>query len=235
MASGGTVSTCRDALNSLVQTIYVGVTNSVPCMQTTTRRLRFEGLEPRLALTTLMYTPSLVADPTWTPDSSVTDWVDESTGFPSAWQQNAVAEFPPSAAGPVALSYSALAGLPLIYASEIIIDDGSEQLFLHRLLRGALEIPATGTTIQVGQNSPHAPTATISLPVVSQGTAGVVTTTGPGTLVIGAGSTATFDSITVGQNSGDAGVLRVDGTLNIAANGVLDVASSTAFSGAGND
>ncbi len=71
------------------------------------------------------------------------------------------------------------------------------------------------------------------MPVVSQGTAGVVTTTGPGTLVIGAGSTATFDSITVGQNSGDAGVLRVDGTLNIAANGVLDVASSTALSGAG--
>ncbi len=110
-----------------------------------------------MALTTLMYTPSLVADPTWTPDSSVTDWVDESTGFPSAWQQNAVAEFPPSAAGPVALVNSALAGLPLIYASEIIIDDGSGSNYSFTGSSGdALEIPATGTTIQVGQNALYA-------------------------------------------------------------------------------
>ena len=55
------LSTQRNAVRSLVQTVFVGLTSSASCLDARTRSLRFEPLEGRALLTTtLLWNPTAV-------------------------------------------------------------------------------------------------------------------------------------------------------------------------------
>ena len=106
----------------------------------------------------------MVANPLWTPDQRPLeqDWIDTSTNKPSAWHNGDIAEFPVSAAaaGPVTIVDSLL-GQQLVYASEIIIDDGASYTFQGSTPSDQLQITAAGTTIEPRTSPVKTSSATI--------------------------------------------------------------------------
>ena len=180
---GRVVSAFRNRLGALLQTYWVGLTSSAHCIDARTRSLRFEGLECRALLTTatLVWNPSAVSAPdaVWTP-TSTQDWLND--GRESAWIQNSIAKFPVSAegAGPVAIADS-LPGQQLIYASQIIIEDGANYSFVASTPTDQLQIPSSGTLISLSSTDTSPSTATITTPIVSQ-TNSTFEVSGSGTL-----------------------------------------------------
>ncbi len=131
------------------------------------RLLRVEGLEPRSMLSsdTLVYAPT-TAYQTWTTDQNVTDWTYQ--GTPTYWHQGDEADFPQlgSLGSQYTVDISGAGSQGLVYASKIVVTSGSNLSFAGPTSADQLEIPATGTTMEVDQNVGATTIATISATTV---------------------------------------------------------------------
>jgi hypothetical protein len=144
------------------------------------RILRFEYLESRALLTTLLYTPGAVANPIWTSNPNVVDWTDMSTGLPSPWVQNDTAQFPASGtqASPAVVDITGAGSQGLVYASEIIVENGANYQFAPLASAATDELridpAATGTMVNVGSSA----SVNFTAAIVSPSTTGGLATTG---------------------------------------------------------
>ena len=197
--------------------------------------LRIEPLEERKLLSTsLVFVPNGAE---WTNDQHVTDWSANGGARPyTYWAYASAAIFNTTYATPgtVPLGDASHRG-DVISASSIQVSGGTFT-FSGSQYNGTMLIPPPlapsmiGTTIESDSGAVAEFSATT---VASNSTSGPVVTTGAGTVEIDAGSSATFNDLTVGSATGDEGTLQVNGALNIAPGGVLDVTQGTSLAGRG--